>query len=291
MEACPQNHHPEVHPMPYTAEISRSTPALILFLLDQSGSMNEPFALPGEPLIPKAQGVADAINRLISELVVSCTDGERVLDRFHLGVVTYAGDKASLPMGFQGLLALSEVAATPLRVETRTQEVYDGAGGTLRKETRFPIWFEPKADGGTPMCHALSVARGLIEPWVASNPNSFPPIVFNITDGEASDGDPLQGLRDLQGCRTQDGQALTFNLLLADGEGGGSAYPTSAGLLPEGPARSLVEGSSVLPDPMRRRAAARGDLRIPEGARGVVIQASITDLIRFLDIGSRPVNG
>ncbi len=54
--------------MPYTAEISRANPACIIFLLDQSGSMNEPFSATGEALLPKARGVADAISRLIAEL-------------------------------------------------------------------------------------------------------------------------------------------------------------------------------------------------------------------------------
>jgi hypothetical protein len=31
-------------------------------------------------------------------------------------------------------------------------------------------------------------------------------------------------------------------------------------------------------------------MQIPDGARGVVLQASIVDLIRLLDIGSRPIN-
>jgi uncharacterized protein YegL len=273
--------------MSYTAEISRANPACILFLLDQSGSMNK---ASGQPAMPLAQGVADVVNRLISELVVSCTDGESVLDRFHIGVVTYGGERAALAPGFQGLQALSEVAANPIRLDTRKQEVADGAGGLVRREIRFPIWFDPQADGGTPMCHALTLARELVEPWVASHPQSFPPIVFNITDGEATDGDPLQSLRNLQACGTQDGPALTLNAFLGDGHGATVAYPTAFQHMPEGPYRSLVEGASVLPDSMRRRASQFHEMQIPEGARGVVLQASIVDLIRLLDIGSRPIN-
>ena len=276
--------------MSYTAEISRANPACILFLLDQSGSMNKASGAAGQTPVPKAQSVADAINRLISELVVSCTDGDTVLDRFHIGVVTYGGEQASLAPGFHGLQALSDVATNPARLDTRKKTVSDGAGGLVSRDISFPIWFEPQADGGTPMCSALAVAKGLIEPWVASHPQSVPPIVFNITDGEATDGDPLQGLRNLQSCGTQDGAALTLNLFLADGEATAVAYPTSFQHMPEGPLRSLVEGASVLPDSMRRRASQIHEMQIPEGARGVVLQASIVDVIRLLDIGSRPAN-
>jgi uncharacterized protein YegL len=274
--------------MSHSAEISRANPACILFLLDQSGSMSKASGAPGQTVVTKAQSVADAVNRLISELVVSCTDGETVLDRFHLGVVAYGGEQAALAPGFHGLQALSEVATHPARLDTRKQTVSDGAGGLIEREISFPIWFEPLADGGTPMCGALALAKGLLEPWVASHPRSFPPIVFNITDGESTDGDPLAGLRDLQSCGTADGNALTLNLFLAEGQA--VAYPTSFQDMPQGPLRSLVEGASVLPDSMRRRAAQIHEMDIPEGARGVVLQASIVDVIRLLDIGSRPVN-
>jgi uncharacterized protein YegL len=275
--------------MSYTAEISRANPACILFLLDQSGSMKEPFSLPGEPPIPKAKGVADAINRLIGELIVNCTEEDTVLDRFHLGVITYGG-QARLAPAFPMLRALSEVAANPLRVETRTLDAYDGAGGIIRKEAKLPIWFEPLAEGNTPMCSALALGKSLVEPWSASHPQSFPPIIFNITDGASTDGDPLPGLRGLQGCGTQDGPALSINMLLADGRGGANVFPSSAEHLPEGPLRSLVEGASVLPEAMRRRAAKQHEMTIPEGARGVVLNAHLVDVIRLLDIGTRPVN-
>ena len=275
--------------MPYTAEISRANPSCLLFLLDQSGSMNENFCLPGEPPISKALGVSTAVNRLIGNFVVASTRGAEVYDHIHVGVITYGGEGVGHPPHFQGLLGLSEVAENPLRVESRTQEAFDGAGGIIRKEIKMPVWFDPQANGGTPMCQALAMARGILQSWCESHPDSFPPIIINVTDGEAGDGDPLQGLRELQACGTQDGPALTFNVFLANGQSHGSAYPTGSGHLPEGPLRSLVEGSSILPEAMRRRAMSDHEISIPEGGRGVLIQASIVDLVKFLDIGSRPM--
>ena len=51
--------------MPYTAEVSRSNPSCFLFLIDQSGSMEDPFG--GEAGRTKAEGLADAINRLLRD--------------------------------------------------------------------------------------------------------------------------------------------------------------------------------------------------------------------------------
>src|SRR5207247_2273711 len=54
--------------MPYTAQISRTNPACILLLIDQSRSMAEPFV--GLADQNKAGVVADAVNRLLQNVVL-----------------------------------------------------------------------------------------------------------------------------------------------------------------------------------------------------------------------------
>src|SRR5438270_12427440 len=83
--------------MPYTAEISRTNPSCFLFLIDQSGSMAEPFG--AQPDKKKAQEVAIAINRLLQTLVLRCAKGAEVLDRFHIGVVGYGHTKVGAAFG------------------------------------------------------------------------------------------------------------------------------------------------------------------------------------------------
>jgi hypothetical protein len=61
--------------MSYSAEISRTNPSMFLFLIDQSGSMDDPFG-GGEADRKKAEGVADAINRLLQNLVIKCAKSE-----------------------------------------------------------------------------------------------------------------------------------------------------------------------------------------------------------------------
>lgn len=69
--------------MPYTAEISRANPTCFVFLVDQSASMSD--AIGGEVPQKKADVVADAINRLLTELLVKCAKEEGVRDYFHVG--------------------------------------------------------------------------------------------------------------------------------------------------------------------------------------------------------------
>src|ERR1041385_678496 len=111
--------------MAYTAEISRTNPSAFLFLIDQSGSMKDvvdpssvqvldkPVSVDGRIYThsaagrTKAQGVADAINRLLRELTIKCAKSEGVRDYYHIGVVGYGGDNAAsrVSPAFVGSLA------------------------------------------------------------------------------------------------------------------------------------------------------------------------------------------
>ncbi len=67
--------------MAYTAEVSRANPSAFVFLIDQSKSMEEPFG--GGQGKRKADGVSDAINRLLQNLVVCCYSCEAVTGTSH----------------------------------------------------------------------------------------------------------------------------------------------------------------------------------------------------------------
>src|SRR5439155_18183041 len=111
--------------MPYTAQISRTNPSCFVFLIDQSGSMSDPFGA-GEGNQKKADGLADIINRLLSNLVIKCARDEGIRDFFHIGVIGYG---ASVGPAFSGALAgrqlvpISEVGNSPARVDQRTKRV------------------------------------------------------------------------------------------------------------------------------------------------------------------------
>src|SRR5690348_7031734 len=183
--------------MPYTAEISRTNPSCFLFLIDQSGSMEDP--IPASPdadsAAPassrtKAEGVADAINRLLQNLVIKCAKSEGVRDYYEVGVLGYGskvGPAFGGPLASRDLVPISEIADNPARVEERTRKVDDGAGGLVDQTVKFPVWFDPTAKGGTPMCEALKRAESILSGWLAQHQASFPPIVINITDGESTD--------------------------------------------------------------------------------------------------------
>src|ERR1700686_2245604 len=109
--------------MPYTAELSRANPTALIFLIDQSSSMAEPFG--AQPEKPKAEGVADSINRLLQNLVLKCAKGDGIRDYFHVGVIGYGG-RVTWSLGGklagQKLVPISVIANNPLKVDQRTRK-------------------------------------------------------------------------------------------------------------------------------------------------------------------------
>src|SRR6266508_5787171 len=147
----------EAPAMAYTAEISRANPTCFVFLIDQSGSMQDAIG-GGEALQRKCDVVADALNRLLSELVIKCAKEEGVRDYFHVGVIGYGasvGPALGGTLAGRELVPLSEVAASPASLETRSKKISDGAGGLVDQEVKFPIWVSPVGKGGTPMSVAM----------------------------------------------------------------------------------------------------------------------------------------
>src|SRR5207247_8635780 len=138
--------------MPYAAEISRANPSCFVFLIDQSGSMVDAFGA-GETNQKKADGVADAINRMLQNLVIKCAKEEGIRDYFEVGVIGYGaqvGPACSGTLAGRPMVKISEVGNSPARVEQRSKTVPDGAGGLAEQSIRLPIWLEPVANGGTP---------------------------------------------------------------------------------------------------------------------------------------------
>ena len=274
--------------MSYEAEISRSNPSAFLFLIDMSGSMTDPYA-GGKR---KADGVADAINKLLSNLSIKCTKSEGVRDYYEVGVISY-GKQVQPALGGelagQPLATISNVANHPARVEERTKKEDDGAGGISEITVKFPVWFDAKAAGSTPMCKAFKLAHETLAPWVAEHKYSFPPIVINITDGESTDGDPAVDAASLRALETQDGNALLFNCHISNAQGSSVLFADAEEGLPDQFAKLLYNMSSVLPEAIREGAQREG-FPVSDGSRGFAFNADLVELIRFLDIGTRPSN-
>jgi hypothetical protein len=273
---------------PYSAPISRANPSCFLFLIDQSKSMSEPFG--DAPRKRKAEGVADAINHLLHDLVLRCAKGEGIRNYYEVGVVGYggAGARPALggPLAGRALVPLSDLACNPVRVEQRTRKEHDGAGGLVERLVKFPVWFEPVAEGRTPMCRALEQAGAVVSGFLLRHPHCYPPVVLNLSDGEATDGDPEPAAAALRQLASTDGNVLLFNAHISARRGRPVEFPAVEADLPDERARRLFRMSSLLPPQMQAEADAEG-FRISAASRGFVFNASLTAVIGFLNIGTR----
>jgi hypothetical protein len=273
--------------MTYTAEISRDNPTCLLFVIDQSGSMDEKMVT-GKS---KAEFVADVLNKTIYTLHIDCTKSDGVRNYFDIGVIGYGG--GGVGPGLLGALGgtiihpIAAVADSPLRVEDRTRLEDDGAGGVLERRIKFPVWFDALSSGGTPMCEALTKGAEVAVSWANSHPHSYPPTILHVTDGASTDGDPENIAAGLRQISTNDGECLVFNLHVSTHTGAAIQFPSSETVCPDTYAKLLFRMSSVLPSRVSRLVSDKG-YRLGESARGFMFNADPKDIVNFFEIGTRP---
>jgi uncharacterized protein YegL len=271
----------------YKQEISatKNLPGCLIVLLDQSGSMSEQF---GTDKRTKAVAAARAVNTALESLVDQCTKGESVRDYFHVGVIGYGTNQAvellSGGSGPAGLLTASELE-TKSQIEKIETEEDDGTG-KLKVESRNK-WFDQVCAGGTPMDEALKIAGDKLKDWVAKYPNSFPPMVLNITDGEPNVPEAAEKAAEtLRKISTSDGDTLLFNCHISATGDPAIEYPSSDMGLPDDSSKWLFRISSDIPESLVNNAQAAGLSVVTLGSRGFVYNATAGKLVKFLRIGT-----
>lgn len=281
----------------YSARITRLNPTAFIFLIDQSGSMDEKMTF-GQSTMTKAEAVAMVTNMLLRELVNRCRREEGVLDYFDIAAIGYSADEAVMLLGEpDSFVKPSELSMRPCRIRSFTRERVLPDGSAVITDDRVKYWIEPKAEGSTPMRSALERALLLAGRWCrrAGNSASYPPTIFNITDGEASDGDHeiLTGLASqIKALGTDDGNVLLININLSCGDDVRTVvFPSSTDELPAMKyTRLLYDMSSEMPAEYTESIL---QLRADEACapfRGMSHNTSIAGLISMLNVGSRSIN-
>ena len=279
--------------MPYEADISRNNPGCFLFLVDQSGSMKD--SLAGQPNSTKIDGAADAVNRVLDAISQRCSQGMDISDYFHVGIITYTTDNAGntqletpLPGATpeQPFLSISQVVDAAELKEKQVKES-DGAGGLVEVTRKFREWLRPRAAFGTPMCAALTAASAALSDWTSQHPDSYPPMVINISDGDATDGNPEPVAQEIMALGTNDGNALLYNAHLSEMSATPVQYLAEDSGLPQDEyAARMFRMSSEFPDSVVEIASSMG-LPVTQGSRGYVYNADMESLVQFLEIGTR----
>ena len=133
------------------------------------------------------------------------------------------------------------------------------------------------------MDDAFKMASDKLKEWVGKYPNSFPPMVLNITDGEANVPEAAEGeAQALQKVSTSDGDTLLFNCHISATGAAAVEYPTSDVGLLDDHSKWLFRNSSDIPDVLVSNAQAAGLSEVTAGSRGFVSNATAGMPAKFL---------
>lgn len=277
----------------YVARVTRKNPAAIVIMIDQSGSMRFSYTTG----VSKAKTVADIVNSLLQDLLNKCIKEQGIKNYFNILVFGY-GDKIT-KIWEGGLEDRQWVTVEDLRdnvVETVREEAQRSTPFGVKNYVKERYkWISEKFDGSaTNMRQAFEYCQSILEDWTLEHEDSFPPLVFNITDGLPTDikGDFdqwLQTCNNLTSVSTKDGNTLLFNILLTNGEE--VVMPgneNSQGMLANEYHRAMIFGSSVLPVALRGIAynVFKEDRIRNEHTRCLIINSTPKSVIGMLNIGT-----
>ncbi len=268
---------------PNSKQWSSATPGYIIFLVDQSGSMQEDYPEKEN----KANFASLVINRTINSLILANMDGETVKDRVFISIIGYGGSSALAVDDIRSEY-LSTFADKPLKLEKIKKKVSDGGGGLVEIEEELPIFIEPLANGLTPMADALLFTKELIEGWLQKKPDNPAPIIINISDGLPFTGDTVESeikksitiANDIMSINSGDGNPLIYNAHIGD-SGTEHKFPSTKTELADEQAQFLFEISSPVPDSHNQSAKKKGiEIKEREAEEAALL------FIEFIEFGS-----
>ncbi|GGA38776.1 vWA domain-containing protein [Paenibacillus physcomitrellae] len=169
--------------MTYTVQASQRTPALIIYLIDISASMN--MMMEGRR---RMDIVYEALSLAVRQMVFRSTKGNRLTPRYRVAMLAYSDEVYDLLGGVKGI---DEIAAL----------------GTLP-------WMSPKrfSDSAKAFQQAEKILRDEL-PFMQDCPA---PLICHMTDGVHTGADPLPVARRIMEMGVPDGKVLIENIFITD---------------------------------------------------------------------------
>jgi hypothetical protein len=168
--------------MPYSLLATSHSPALIIYVLDLSGSMGH--LLDGQRRIDV---VSHAIEATLQQMVFRCTKGGRVSPRYRVAMLAYSNTVHDI---YNGVKTIDQVASFGMP-----------ALSTLR------------------LTHTAQAFLAVEQLLVKELPNCArcpAPLVCHMTDGEYTGDDPEPIARRIMAMKTDDGPVLVENIFISD---------------------------------------------------------------------------
>ncbi len=258
--------------------ISSTNPCLIIYLIDQSYSMSHQY---GNASHSKAYEVAEAINETIYDVGLRCIgSGGDLKNRFEIAILGYGKERNVVQSGWEGQLSGKWVVSI--------KNIFEFPLGL---ENDKPIWIKPYAGSNTPMTKAFENAKRLCSDWInwGNHRDCHPPIIINISDGEASDAGArftplIDEINQIKQLSTNYGNVNILNIHISSIAGEKILFLSEVNS-PDKYKNLLFDMSTPLDENMVRIAQQKG-YNVNSRSKGYVFNGNASDLINFLNIGT-----
>ncbi|MCM3340098.1 VWA domain-containing protein [Paenibacillus sp. MER TA 81-3] len=169
--------------MNYTIQASQRTPALIIYLIDISASMN--MLMENKRRIDI---VYDALSLAIRQMVFRSTKGNRLTPRYRIAILAYSDDVYDLLNGIKGIDEIASLGSLP---------------------DLTPVRFSDSAK-------AFQQAEKILEAELPYMQDCPAPLVCHMTDGVATGDDPEPIAKRIMQMSIPDGNVLVENIFISD---------------------------------------------------------------------------
>ena len=202
----------------YSVPATSKTPALVIYLLDVSGSMGENFSS-----TTRVGAVTQALQKVAVNMVRRSTKGAIVAPRYRVAMFAYSSQTIDLLGGIKTIDELAKMGVPQLQ----TLDMTDTAA-------------------------AFAAAESLLKAELPNMQDCPAPLVCHMTDGEYNGGDPTPIVQRIMNMEVPDGKVLVENIFVKTGVGVPDPHTwpgiTSASQLPDSYSQALFEMSSPIPD-------------------------------------------
>ncbi|MEG1634744.1 MAG: VWA domain-containing protein [Rikenellaceae bacterium] len=286
----------------YSAKITRNSPALIMLLVDRSGSMAENIRYDGV-MMPKSEVVVRILNTLIDELLYRCRKGSDYRNYFEIAIYGYNGNEVYSMLDYvsndKSIFSVSELVNAGVDHKSVIVRRKGVDGEYYSVATDVKCWVSGHSGGNTPTYAALKYVHKEASNWVKhhKSENTFVPILVHISDGEASDADEQMLLEisdKLKNIKTDCGNLLFINVHLASSEAISVMFPQSIEEVEQENRNAvmLYKMSSDMPEFFNEDVARIKNLTTYDstiGFKAVAYNTSVTEFVKVLSVGTSTI--
>ena len=284
----------------YDQKVSRENPLLLIIAIDQSASMDDVIFSDNTRSYSSADIAKYMCDVFLYESFRTCNAGNEIRPYIDFALVGYGSSiRSALPK-----VKLEEFPISVTRLSSTWIKKNDSSN---QDDSNFPLpkyeWVESVASGSTSMHSALSKIYEITESWIKDHPNSFPPVIINITDGMPTDDVELierlnygsfgdlgtlslvKTSKNIDSLSTKNGHVLMCNAHISNEQVTKILYPSSTNSIENGFAELLFEMSSYIPDELLPVAQEFG-LKVNSGSKLFIFNSDVNSLLDFFKFGT-----